>query len=80
MKTKKVNVGKIQYSPTSTTTPSKTSPWKQPNLIPVVDPNANQIGPTRLKLIFDDDQESKENRGSLFQEETSINSSRKKFL
>ena len=80
MKTKKVNVGKIQFSPTSTTSPSKTSPWKQPNLIPVVDPNANQIGPTRLKLIFDDDQESKENRGSLFQEETSINSSRKKFL
>jgi hypothetical protein len=47
-------MGKIQFSPTSTP-PSKSSPWKQPILITTVESNTSLIGPTRVKLVFDDD-------------------------
>ena len=70
-------MGKIQFSPTSTTSPSKTSPWEQPILVPAVDPN--QIGPTRIKLVFDDDQEAT-TKDNLLLEDISRNSLRKKIL
>jgi membrane-associated tyrosine/threonine-specific cdc2-inhibitory kinase len=68
-KLKHANLLKLQFSPTSTTaSPSiKPSPWKAKNLNPTeaqptiaTSSDTTQIGPTRLKLVFEDEQDTKE--------------------